>query len=111
MNCAVNSVPVEDQVPLAAKETVHVVGEVASNLRHKRRVWVVCDARDVDGASCVMNDEQDVVRHQATCGPDLGGQKVGARDHVGVRLEKGPSGGRTLRCRSDAVVLQRLGDG
>ena len=40
-------------------------GEVARHLCHERRVRMGCDAGDVNGASGVVDDEQDVVGDEA----------------------------------------------
>ena len=101
-------VAVEDQEPLVAQEALTGVGEVSRDLCHECCIGVRGHTRDLDESARVMDHEQDVVRHEPACGPNIDGKEVGSRNHTGVRLEEGAPRSRTLRARGNSAVLQRL---
>jgi len=91
------AVAVDDQVADVAEEAVGGVREIARHLCHERRIGVGCDPCDVHSARGVVDHEQDVVSHEAACGPDLGGEEVSGGDHIGVRPEERAPRRRPLR--------------
>jgi len=93
-----------------AKEPSDVIGEVARYLGHEGSIRVRGDAGDLDGACGEVDDEEDVVSHEAARRPRLDGEEVGGGDRVGVPSQECPPGRRRLWGRRDAWGPQDLGD-
>ena len=104
------AVQVDDQVALAAEEPTDRIRQVACDLRHEWTVRIGRDARDMNSPSRMVDDEEHVVRGEATGSPDFGGEEVRSHYYIGMRPQEGAPRHGALRAWSDAIVLQRLRD-
>jgi hypothetical protein len=107
----IQRVVVEDQVLLAVKETVDLIGQVARDLCHEVAIRVRGDASDLGHARGVVDHEEHVVRHEPALRPHVDSEEVGGNDDVSVRFEERLPRGRPVWTRCNAVVLERVGDG
>ena len=69
-------ISVENQIPLAAKETVLGIGDVARDLTRPSIVRVRGDAGDVRGSGGDVDEEQQVIRDQGP-GPPRNVESLG----------------------------------
>ena len=92
-------VTVGDQESLALEDAV---GRARRGALHELDVRLGGRREDLDGAGRVVDREENVVRDQATGGPDLGREEVGRDD----RSSRGPSG-----TASRSPALAALGRG
>ena len=81
-------ISVENQIPLAAKDAVLGIGDIARNLRHPSIVGVGCDAGNVDRSGGDVDEEQDVIRDQPLDRVHLDAQEVGRCQALPVGFEK-----------------------
>src|SRR5215469_2703972 len=90
------------------QESPLLAGRVARHLQHPCLVRMSRDPGQTDTAVLQVNEEQDVVRHQAAPSEDLDREEIEAGQHGQMRLNEflprrvlAP-----LRCRRDAMTLQ-----
>lgn len=81
-------ISVENQIPLAAKESVFGIGDITRNLGHPAIVRVRCDAGDVHRPRCDVDEEQEVIRDQSLERVYLDAQEIGCRQTFPVGFKK-----------------------
>src|SRR5215468_2002590 len=92
------------------QESPALPGRVASHLLHPSLVWVARNPGQTDAAALQMDEEQNVVGHQATPSEDLDREEVDPGQHGQMRLNEFLPR-RVLaafRCRRNAMPLQHV---
>jgi hypothetical protein len=100
-------------VPPLVQESPGLTGCVAGHLLHPCLIRMARDPCQSDTATLQMNEEQDVIRHQATPCEDLDGEEIDASQHRHMRLNKllPRRGLAPFRRRRNAVALQNIPHG
>src|SRR3974390_255721 len=97
-------------VPPLIQKSPALAGGIPCHLLHPRLVWVRRNPGQADAAALQMNEEQYVVRHQATPSEDLHREEVDPSQHRQMRLNEFPPrrGLAPFRCRCDAMPLKEV---
>src|SRR5215469_17032982 len=83
-------IAVVQHIAMAAQISGFLVHRVAGHLGHPLLRRMARDARQAYASSFQMQEEQNVVRHQASPCQHLDGEEVGSREHVHVPAEELP---------------------
>src|SRR5215471_17215190 len=97
-------------VPTLIEESPRLPGRIPCHLLHPRLVWAPCNPRQANAAAFQMDEEQNVVSHQATPSKDLHREEVDPSQHGQMRLNEflPPRVLAPFRCRRDAMPLQNV---
>jgi hypothetical protein len=106
-------ISIKQQVPLAAKESLVYVGDVACDLHHPQIVRMRCHSGDMYGSGGDVDEEQDIVRDETLDRADLDAQEVRRCQTLPMGFHKcRPSWVRiSLGSGLDPVLLQGVGNG
>ena len=69
-------VSIHQQVAFALEEAIERIGQVSGDLLHPDFVGIWCATSEMNSPRGHFHDEQEVVRDQATLGPDFDGGEV-----------------------------------
>src|SRR5215472_12868533 len=75
-------------VPPLVQESPCLAGRIPCHLLHPRLVWVPRNSSQTDAPALQVNEEQDVVRHQATPREDLYCEEVDPSQHGKMRFNE-----------------------
>ena len=100
-------------VPPLVQASPGLTGGVAGHLLHPCLIRMVRDPCQADTATLQMNEEQNVIGHQATPSEDLHGEEVDPGQHGQMRLNKFllRRGLAPFRRRGNAVAFQNIPHG
>src|SRR5712691_241143 len=110
---AVFPVSVMDEVLPRSQEAPLFHGDIAGDLHHPGLIGMRCHPRDMHFPCAEPDKEQDVIRHQPTQRPDLGGEEVGRDEDVEMRADEllPRRGGLALWRRGETMTLQDVAHG